>query len=78
MKTIKFPNGTSPTLIQSVADALGSWFITMKLTVVDTTITWDQATYYGRAAEGISAYTEGLLLGFNACSKAPAIYTYEA
>ncbi len=71
MKKLEFSKGTPETFIQEVARKISSWHIVTKHSVEGLVVGWDQITFYGHGAEGLSAFVEGLMLGFNLKSKTP-------
>lgn len=46
-----------------------------KVTIEGLEVGWDQHSFYGQAAEGLAAFVEGLMLGFNQASKNPITIT---
>jgi hypothetical protein len=71
VKQLEFPKGTPEQFVQDVAMKITSWYIVTKHSVEGLVIGWDQTTYYGQSAEGLAAFVEGLMMGFNQVAKKP-------
>lgn len=79
VKKLEFPKGTPDRFVQEVASKISSWHIVSQIRTDGLTIEWTQSTYCGHGAEGLSAFVEGLMLGFNLTNKSrlTCIMTYD-
>lgn len=77
VKKLTFPKRTSEKFIDEVASKIRSWYLVTELTVEGLEIGWDQATFCSVSAEGLAAFVEGLMLGFNLNSKVPVRCTVQ-
>lgn len=77
VKKLEFPKGTPDRFVQEVASKISSWHIVTKHSVEGLVVGWDQHTFYSVSAEGLEAFVEGLMLGFNLNAKAPVRCTVQ-
>ena len=75
VKKLEFPKGTPEAFIKEVASKISSWHIVTKHSVEGLVVGWDQINFYGTGAEGLSAFVEGLMLGFNLKAKTHVRHT---
>jgi hypothetical protein len=71
VKKLEFPKGTPEAFIKEVASKISSWHIVTNHSVEGLVVGWDQVNFYGHGAEGLSAFVDGLMLGFNLKAKTP-------
>ena len=62
---ITFPKGTSIETLSEVRDRITGWHIVREVTIDGLTIRWEQSLGYGPGAESLSAFVEGLILGYS-------------
>ena len=62
---ITLPKGTSNESLQEIAMKVESWHIVRSVTVEGLSIKWEQSLGYGPGAESLSAFIEGLMLGYS-------------
>ena len=66
MKTyITLPKGTPNESLQEIATRIKGWHIVRSVTVEGLSIKWEQSLGYGPGAESLSAFIEGLMLGYS-------------
>jgi hypothetical protein len=62
---ITFPKGTAAETLSDVRGRIAGWHIVRGVTLEGLTIQWEQSLGYGPGAESLSAFVEGLMLGFS-------------
>lgn len=62
---IAFPKGTSTETLSEVQSHVAGWHIVRKVTIDGLSIKWEQSLGYGPGAESLSAFIEGLMLGYS-------------
>jgi len=66
MKTyITLPKGTPNESLQEITTRIKGWHIVRSVTVEGLSIKWEQSLGYGPGAESLSAFVEGLMLGYS-------------
>ena len=61
---ITLPKGTPNESLQEIAMKIESWHIVRSVTVNGLSIKWEQSLGYGPGAESLSAFVDGLILGY--------------
>ena len=62
---LTLPKGTPNETLQEIAMKVSSWHIVRSVTVEGLSIKWEQSHGYGPGAESLSAFVEGLMLGYS-------------
>lgn len=62
---IAFPKGTSTEILSDVRNRITGWHIVREVTIEGLSIKWEQSLGYGPGAESLSAFVEGLMLGYS-------------
>jgi len=62
---LTFPKGTPESAVKETASRISEWHIVRGVTTENLTIKWEQSLGYGPGAESLSAFVEGIMLGYS-------------